>query len=180
MAGRRPGDSEVVYAATEKAERELNWKNRHSTICFSLDVVGKKVEHPDPTRHFQSRLDLQLGPDPEPAESISNRGANGERLPSSGKRERLNGKRGGHILGLAGADLSGGDEHEADLGAGVEELKGAVVVGEDGAVRVLDGDVLGEGEIDGGIGGGESGELDGVDGDEGLWGKEEENDGSRQ
>ncbi|KAJ8436551.1 hypothetical protein Cgig2_031492 [Carnegiea gigantea] len=26
MAGRRPGDAEVVYASTEKAERELNWK----------------------------------------------------------------------------------------------------------------------------------------------------------
>lgn len=25
-AGRRPGDAEVVYASTEKAERELNWK----------------------------------------------------------------------------------------------------------------------------------------------------------
>lgn len=26
MAVRRPGDAEIVYAATEKAERELNWK----------------------------------------------------------------------------------------------------------------------------------------------------------
>jgi hypothetical protein len=26
MAARRPGDAEIVYAATEKAERELNWK----------------------------------------------------------------------------------------------------------------------------------------------------------
>jgi len=26
MAGRRPGDAEIVYASTEKAERELNWK----------------------------------------------------------------------------------------------------------------------------------------------------------
>lgn len=24
--GRRPGDAETVYASTEKAERELNWK----------------------------------------------------------------------------------------------------------------------------------------------------------
>ena len=24
--GRRPGDAEIVYASTEKAERELNWK----------------------------------------------------------------------------------------------------------------------------------------------------------
>lgn len=26
MAGRRPGDAEIVYASTAKAERELNWK----------------------------------------------------------------------------------------------------------------------------------------------------------
>lgn len=26
MAGRRPGDSETVYASTNKAEKELNWK----------------------------------------------------------------------------------------------------------------------------------------------------------
>lgn len=26
LAGRRPGDAEIVYASTAKAERELNWK----------------------------------------------------------------------------------------------------------------------------------------------------------
>ncbi|CAH9117061.1 unnamed protein product [Cuscuta europaea] len=30
MAGRRAGDAEVVYAATEKAERELNWKAKYT------------------------------------------------------------------------------------------------------------------------------------------------------
>jgi UDP-glucose 4-epimerase len=25
-AGRRPGDAEIVYASTKKAERELKWK----------------------------------------------------------------------------------------------------------------------------------------------------------
>ncbi|CAL0332018.1 unnamed protein product [Lupinus luteus] len=29
MAGRRPGDAETVYASTEKAERELNWKAKY-------------------------------------------------------------------------------------------------------------------------------------------------------
>ncbi|KAL2527739.1 UDP-glucose 4-epimerase 5 [Abeliophyllum distichum] len=28
-AGRRPGDAEIVYASTEKAERELNWKAKY-------------------------------------------------------------------------------------------------------------------------------------------------------
>ncbi|XP_028774725.1 UDP-glucose 4-epimerase GEPI48 [Neltuma alba] len=29
MAGRRPGDAEIVYASTEKAERELKWKAKY-------------------------------------------------------------------------------------------------------------------------------------------------------
>ncbi|XP_078151505.1 UDP-glucose 4-epimerase GEPI48-like [Carex rostrata] len=29
MAGRRPGDAEIIYASTEKAERELNWKTKY-------------------------------------------------------------------------------------------------------------------------------------------------------
>ncbi|GMI95532.1 UDP-D-glucose/UDP-D-galactose 4-epimerase 5 [Hibiscus trionum] len=29
MAGRRPGDAEIVYASTEKAERELNWRAKY-------------------------------------------------------------------------------------------------------------------------------------------------------
>ncbi|XP_043810309.1 UDP-glucose 4-epimerase 5 isoform X2 [Manihot esculenta] len=29
MAGRRPGDAGIVYASTEKAERELNWKAKY-------------------------------------------------------------------------------------------------------------------------------------------------------
>lgn len=29
MSGRRPGDAEIVYAATEKAERELKWKAKY-------------------------------------------------------------------------------------------------------------------------------------------------------
>jgi hypothetical protein len=37
----------------------------------------------------------------------------------------------GEGLGLTRVDLSGGDEHETDLGAGIEELEGDVVVGED-------------------------------------------------
>ncbi|XP_075522720.1 UDP-glucose 4-epimerase GEPI48 isoform X1 [Primulina tabacum] len=34
MAGRRPGDAEVVYAETDKAERELNWKAK-----FGIDEM---------------------------------------------------------------------------------------------------------------------------------------------
>ncbi|XP_042520652.1 UDP-glucose 4-epimerase GEPI48-like [Macadamia integrifolia] len=29
MAGRRPGDAEIIFASTEKAERELNWKAKY-------------------------------------------------------------------------------------------------------------------------------------------------------
>jgi hypothetical protein len=55
--------------------------------------------------------------------------------PTSGKLgpHGFDGFRGcqGEGLGLTGVDLSGGDEHETDLGAGVEELEGTVVMGED-------------------------------------------------
>lgn len=34
MAGRRPGDAEIVYASTEKAERELNWRAK-----FGIDEM---------------------------------------------------------------------------------------------------------------------------------------------
>ena len=76
----------------------------------------------------------------------------------------------------ASGDFSGGDEHESDLVSGVEELEGAVEVGELAAVRVAHGGVEGEGEADGGGGvGGERkcGELDGGDGDLGVLGFEE-------
>lgn len=35
MAGRRPGDAEIVYASTAKAEKELNWKAKYgvSEMC---------------------------------------------------------------------------------------------------------------------------------------------------
>lgn len=46
-------------------------------------------------------------------------------------------------------------------------------MGENGAVGVVDGDVLGEGEGDGGVGDGEGGELDGVDGEVWVLGFEE-------
>jgi len=45
-------------------------------------------------------------------------------------------------------------------------------VGEGGAVRVPDGGVLGEREVDGAVSDGERGELDGVDGDLGVLGFE--------
>ncbi|XP_070667404.1 uncharacterized protein [Malus domestica] len=65
-------------------------------------------------------------------------------------RERLGGEGGGHELGLTHFDLAGAYEHEPDLAAGVDKLESAVVVAESGAIRVVDGDVLGEGEVDGG------------------------------
>lgn len=43
---------------------------------------------------------------------------------------------------------------------------------ENAAVRVVDGDVVGDGEGDGGVGGGERWKLDGGDGDSGGFGLE--------
>lgn len=121
------------------------------------------MQDPNPARHLEPRLHLHTRPDPEPIHRHR-----GPHAPGNRKREGLDGKCGGHVLRPAGGDLSGGYEHEADLVSGVEELEGAVVVGEDGAVGVFDGGVLGVGEGDGGVVEGEGGELDGVDGEVGV------------
>ena len=133
-------------------------------------MVSEKVQDPNPTGQLHPRLDLHCRADSEPAAgelgphgSDGFGGHRGEGLlgyhgsDSLGSRqgEGLDGEGGGHVLGLAGVDLAGGDEHEADLGAGVEELESTVVVGEDGAVGVSDGCVLGEGKGGGAVGDGE-------------------------
>lgn len=110
------------------------------------------MQHPHSPRHRQPRLHLHGGGGPHPINAAED-------------RERVDGESGGHILSSAGVDVTGGDEHEADLPAGVDELEGAVVVGEGGTVRVSDGGVLGEGEVDGAVREGEGREADGGDGD---------------
>lgn len=133
-------------------------------------MVRKEMQNPNPTRHLQPRLHLHTRPDSEPTEPIRHSGPYAFGLPWNWKREGLNGKCGGHVLRPAGGDLSGGYEHETHLAAGVEELQRTIVVCENGAVRVVDGDVLGEGEANGGVVDGEGGDLDGVDGEIGvLW-----------
>ncbi|KAF3793808.1 UDP-glucose 4-epimerase [Nymphaea thermarum] len=42
MAGRRAGDAEIVYASTEKAERELNWKY---SLSYSLSLSVCRCAH---------------------------------------------------------------------------------------------------------------------------------------
>ncbi|KAK3003397.1 hypothetical protein RJ639_019392, partial [Escallonia herrerae] len=130
-------------------------------------MVGKEVQHPDPARHVHPRLDLHGGSDPSPAKPVGHSRPHILRLGDR-EGERLDGERGGHVLGPAGVDLSGWDEHEAHLAAGVQQLQRAVVVGEHGPVGVLDGGVLGEGEVHGAVGDGEGGELDGRYGDLGV------------
>lgn len=55
----------------------------------------------------------------------------------------------------------------------VEKLERAVVVREGATVRVADGGVLREGEVDGTVSGGEGRDLDGADGDFGILGLEQ-------
>lgn len=81
----------------------------------------------------------------------------------------MNGESGGHVLSPPGLNFTGGYKHEPDLVTRVKELNGAVVVRESGAVRVSNGDVLREGEVGGVVGDGEGRELDGVDGDLGVF-----------
>lgn len=132
--------------------------------------MGEEVQHPHAPRHLQLWLDLQGGLHPQPivetdAVTIGKRGSHARRRR---QRERLNGEGGGHVLCPSGVDLTGGDEHEPDLAAGVEELEGTVVVRERGAVRVPHGGVLGKREVDGAVCDREWRKLDGADGDLGV------------
>ncbi|RXH83025.1 hypothetical protein DVH24_003523 [Malus domestica] len=68
-----------------------------------------------------------------------------------GDRERLGSEGDGHELGLTCFDLTGGYEHEPNLAAGVDNLESAVLVAEGGAIRVVDRDVLGEGDSESGL-----------------------------
>ncbi|XP_073284888.1 UDP-glucose 4-epimerase GEPI48-like isoform X2 [Primulina huaijiensis] len=46
MADRRPGDAEIVYAGTEKAERELNWKAKYGIQEFCIDQWNWASKNP--------------------------------------------------------------------------------------------------------------------------------------
>ncbi|KAF5734331.1 UDP-glucose 4-epimerase GEPI48 [Tripterygium wilfordii] len=45
-AGRRPGDAEVVYASTDKAERELNWKSKYGVDEMCRDQWNWASKNP--------------------------------------------------------------------------------------------------------------------------------------
>lgn len=122
--------------------------------------MAEEIQHPNPTRHFHLRLDLQARSDPVPITGRPNtgestteirfhQGTRFRRRRGIREREGLNGESGGHVLRLTRFDLAGGYEHKPDLRTRVNQLNRAVVVGESGLVGVLDGDVLREGEVDG-------------------------------
>ncbi|KAM5572143.1 UDP-glucose 4-epimerase GEPI48 [Rosa sericea] len=46
IAGRRPGDAEVVYASTDKAERELNWKAKYNIDDMCRDQWNWASKNP--------------------------------------------------------------------------------------------------------------------------------------
>uniref|UniRef100_A0A0C9RKP9 UDP-glucose 4-epimerase n=1 Tax=Wollemia nobilis TaxID=56998 RepID=A0A0C9RKP9_9CONI len=46
LTGRRPGDAEVVYASTEKAERELNWKAQYGVEEMCRDQWNWASKNP--------------------------------------------------------------------------------------------------------------------------------------
>ncbi|KAL9286372.1 putative isomerase [Arabidopsis thaliana] len=47
IAGRRPGDAEVVYASTERAESELNWKAKYGIEEMCRDLWNWASNNPD-------------------------------------------------------------------------------------------------------------------------------------
>lgn len=128
------------------------------------------MEHFDPTRHFQPRLHFHIRPDPKPSQPIRHRRPTHTlRLSTQRQRKRLHRKRSSHILGPTRINFPGGYEHEPDLVTRIEQLKRTIIVNKFIVVRVLNGDVLREGEVNGTVRGGERGELDGVDGDNGRF-----------
>jgi len=46
MAGRRGGDAEIVYASTDKAEKELNWKAKYSIDVMCRDQWNWASKNP--------------------------------------------------------------------------------------------------------------------------------------
>eukprot|EP00262_Sarcandra_glabra_P017366 TRINITY_DN5938_c0_g1_i1.p1 TRINITY_DN5938_c0_g1~~TRINITY_DN5938_c0_g1_i1.p1 ORF type:complete len:350 (-),score=71.99 TRINITY_DN5938_c0_g1_i1:237-1286(-) len=46
MAGRRPGDAEIVYASTEKAEHELNWRSKYGVDEMCRDQWNWASKNP--------------------------------------------------------------------------------------------------------------------------------------
>ncbi|KAK4260633.1 hypothetical protein QN277_003725 [Acacia crassicarpa] len=124
--------------------------------------MAEQVQYFDPTRHLHPGLDLHGGSDPYFTEPTGGGGG------GVGQGKRLNGESGGHAFGTSGVDVAGGYKHETDLAAGVEKLKRAIIVREEGSVGVSDGGVLGEGETDGAVRDGEGGKLDSADGDLGV------------
>ncbi|KAM7531412.1 hypothetical protein LguiB_034822 [Lonicera macranthoides] len=46
MAGRRPGDAEIVYASTNKAERELKWKAKYGVAEMCQDQWNWASKNP--------------------------------------------------------------------------------------------------------------------------------------
>jgi len=61
----------------------------------------------------------------------------------------MNGKSGGHVLNPTRINFTGGYEQKPDLITRIKKLNRAVVMRENGTVRVSNGDVLREGEVSG-------------------------------
>lgn len=116
-------------------------------------MVTEEMQNPHAPRHFQLRFNLhrRLNPQPEIKPYTVSVRKCGTHIRRRRQRKRLNRESCGHILCPSGVDLAGGNEHEPDLATGIEELKGAVVVRESSAVRVSNGGVLGESEINGAV-----------------------------
>lgn len=128
-------------------------------------MVSEEVQYPNPTGHIHLRFNLQRRSDSVPVHSFREGRSSSNGGDWSGQREWLDGEGCYHVLRLTGVDFTGGNEHESNLRTGVEELNRTVVVRERSFVRVPDGDVLRESEIDGAMSDGEGRQLDRGNGD---------------
>lgn len=139
--------------AKNSSIRDLNSDPTFSTL---LNMMCKYLQHFNTPNQLHLGLELQGGPSGRELEGVDIEG-------------------GGHELGSAGGDVTGGNVHGPERARGRgEELEGAVIVGEGVAVWVAHGHVLEEGEIGGAVEERERWELEGADGDFGVARAEED------
>lgn len=131
------------WSAPVAKNRSVGGRDADAATGRGVDVVGEVHQNPNPSLHPHPRRD--------------------HRDPSFRQGERVHGKAGRHVHSMSAGDFPGGDVHEADLSAGVENLERTIVVGKSGVVGVPHGRVLRVVEARRAVDGRKPLELDGGD-----------------
>ncbi|KAL0914887.1 hypothetical protein M5K25_015274 [Dendrobium thyrsiflorum] len=130
--------------------------DRHVAFRYRHGVVFDEAQELNPARYPRLGVEVHL----------TGHGVGDQVLRLAGEAGPINSHGNLNVGRSMRGDAAGEDVGVADVGGAVEKAGGAVVVGEGGAVGVVDEDVEGEGEVDGKGEGGE-GEVRGGAGDGG-------------